>query len=395
MHHMHIFDQTCSCFSARKLHGRFLLVVLSALGLVLPARAANPCFARFSTDRAILCQGESFQLTLSIYSTGETLDKEISIANMPSTADLQLRGFNELPIESVALDGQSYAVRKFRSWARAPKVGTLTLFPRLDGTLIQVSRAFFFMSETRHPVHIPVEPLVIPVRPLPGGAPPATFSGLVGVFSFKVKAAPLDIALGDLITVTYTIEGDWLPDDFPKPQIRPEAGLKVYESKLIADECSPTKQVCRQTVVPESLACKAIPSMSLVYFDTSERRFKMLTCGPFPITYHQERMVVHPIYAPPTQDVRAITSAPTMGPSTVLVPDNTWWQNTWNRLCGVKEIVIAGTGEIPVRFAPSDSSRQLFTVKPGATVRMESTNEDWIRISCPQGTGWVPKSETL
>lgn len=389
---MHIFDQTCSAIQARRRRWPFLLLILSCVGLALPARAAAPCFARFTIDRQTLYQGESFQLTLAIYSTGETLDKQISIANMPPATELQLRGFDELPIENTQLDGQSYDVRKFRTWARAPKAGPVTLFPRLDGTLVQVSRAFFFMSETRHPVHIQVEPLSIPVMPLPPGRAPTGFSGLVGQFSFKSSGAPLDIALGDLISITYRIEGDWLPDDFLKPQVIPENGLKVYEVKPLPDECSPTRVVYRQTVVPESPSLKVIPATELSYFDTRDRQFRTLRCGPFPVTYHQERTVTHPIYAPPRQDAPSVASNQTSVSSAVNGSGSTWWHLTWNRLCGIKEATLTGTGEMIVRFAPSESSRELFTMTPGATVRIESINDGWIRISCLKGTGWIQKT---
>ena len=287
---MWIFDQKLG----------FLMTCLAASMMVAPgmSRSAPATVARFSSDRGALYAGEAFQLTLTIYISGETLDKQINIANLPAPTDLQLRSFEELPLETEVHDGRAYEVRKFRTWARPSKAGSLVLAPRLDGTTIQTTRAFFMVQEMRQPLSIPVEPFTLTIHPVPLLGRPAGFSGLAGSFSFTVQAKPLDIAEGDLITLTYTIAGDWLPDTFPKPSIRTGKGLKAYELKPIPEDCSPTKQVYQQTVVPENSSVTSVPACSFSYFDTRTAGYKTQTGGPFRIRYHVEHILPQPIYAP-------------------------------------------------------------------------------------------------
>lgn len=339
---------------------RSMLMMVALAGLCIQsAWAVPPVIGRFSMDRQRLVAGEAFLLTLEIQISGETLDKEISISALPAPGELQIRSFEELPGATHNEDGQTVETRRFRTWARMNNPGTITLAPRLDGTLVQTSRTFFFMQEVRRPIHIPVEPFPITALPLPAAGKPAGFSGLVGNFNFTVMAAPLDIAPGDLITLTFTIEGDWLPEVFTLPQAAPFAGLKVYESKPVPGESGPFKRVFRQTVIPEDASLKALPAFTLVYFDSREARYKTRTAGPFPITYHAEQVPLQAIYAP-TQRVQGSTAG---GPAK----------------------------EISVRFGPSESARELFTIKADTPITVESNYEDWIRISCEQGIGWIPK----
>ena len=380
---MWIFDQKLG----------FLMTCLAASMMVAPgmSRSAPATVARFSSDRGALYAGEAFQLTLTIYISGETLDKQINIANLPAPTDLQLRSVEELPLETEVHDGRAYEVRKFRTWARPSKAGSLVLAPRLDGTTIQTTRAFFMVQEMRQPLSIPVEPFTLTIHPVPLLGRPAGFSGLAGSFSFTVQAKPLDIAEGDLITLTYTIAGDWLPDTFPKPSIRTGKGLKAYELKPIPEDCSPTKQVYQQTVVPENSSVTSVPACSFSYFDTRTAGYKTQTGGPFRIRYHVEHILPQPIYAP-TQLVSATSTQSPFAPSNS-TGEGKWRKQLSHHFWNKQEIIVQGDAEIIVRLAPSEASQELFTLKPGTSVMEEGVSDDWLRISCPKGIGWIPQRQ--
>ncbi len=351
----------------------------------LPAYSASPLFASFTLDRTTIYEGEAFQITLSIHITGETLAPQISIDALPAPNQLQLYPFQELPQETLTLDGLPYEVRKFRAWARAPKAGTVSLSPRLNGTFVQTSRSFFMMQESRPPASIPVTPLPISIKALPEAGRPPDFSGLVGRFAFSVIPTPLNIALGDLITVTFTIQGDLLPDNYLKPAIKPEPDLKVYELKSIASESTPARQVFSQTIVPIHNSRSAIPACSLSFFDTRQMRYKTLTSGPFPLRYHAERTPSQSIYSA-TQTSAGITNQPPLpAPS----KNTSVWVRIWQKMKYEKSITLRGESEVPVRFAPSESAQTLFTLKPGISVTAGATHENWIFISAPDGMGWI------
>jgi len=353
-----------------------------------PAYSAAPIFARFSADRATIFEGEAFQVTLAIYITGETLAPQISIDALPPPHQLQLYPFQELPMETTTVDGHPCEIRKFRAWARAPKAGTVSLAPRLNGTFIQTTRTFFMMQESRRPASIPVEALALIIRPLPDSGRPADFSGLVGRFAFSVVPTPLNIALGDLITVTFTIEGDLLPDTYLKPSIRPLPELKIYDLKPVAGESTPVRQVFNQTVVPGNSNITTIPACSLSFYDTRQLCFKTLTAGPFPIRFHAERLPVQTVFSSTgvmtnAGSTNAINPA---GPSKPL----TMYARLWQWVKHEKTAIISGKEEVQVFLTPSESSKKLFTLKPGDSVTPGATYDNWVCVSSPAGTGWIP-----
>ncbi len=244
------------------------------------------------------------------------------------------------------------------------------------------------MQESKRDASIPVESLTLSILPLPETGRPADFSGLVGRFQFSVVPTPLNIALGDLITVSFTLEGDLLPDLYLKPSIKPLPDLKVYELKAVAGESTPFRQVFSQTIVPGSSTLTAIPACSLSFFDTREKRYKTITAGPFPLHYHAERVTVQTVYSPTQTTAKAnATNTPTLLPHS---EGQTRWARFWQRIKHEESATITGTREIQVFLAPSESSQKLFSLQPGKTVTLGATNEDWIYISAPEGMGWIP-----
>lgn len=367
------------------------LLASLALGLLVSvpfvSQAASPLFARFSSDRPTPYAGESFCLTLAIHVSGETLDKQISVNNLPAPTDIQLGNFEELPIETTTLDGLTYEVRKFRTWARATHPGSISLAPLLGGSLIRTTRSNFFMQETRRPVQIPVEPFSIQVRQLPDTGRPPEFSGLVGTYTLTAIATPLDIAPGDLVTLSCSIQGDPLPSTYRMPALKDIPRLKTYEMKLLPNESTPTRHVLQQVLVPEDTRVDAIPPISLVIFNTQIGRYTTLTSGPFPLRYHAERAPIQPAAVPPSASTpaAAVTNAPAPPPTTG------FWKRLLARFDGEAAGITTGPAGAQVYLAPSESSESLFVIKSGTHVTVENTHGEWVRIRSGEGIGWVPK----
>lgn len=364
----------------------FLILLLPA-----PLRAElPPLFARFSTDRSGLYTGEPFDLTLTVYVSGETLDKQVSISGLPPADRLRLTPFQELATETVTLEGRAYEARRFRCRARGLVDSPIVLAPSLQGTLVETVRSYFFVQRRQRPVGIPAEPLTLPLQPVPAAGRPAGFSGAVGSFTFRAAAAPLDVAIGDLVTVNMQIQGDELPPAFIPPAVPETAGLKTYEVKPVPEESTDTVRVYRQTVVPTETVAQSVPAVSFTYFDARSGNYRTLTAGPFPLTFHAERAPVQQVYIPTQHLTQA--SAPSPLPSTAIsVPATGWNRPAARRMLAGEGHAIGGTNEITVRLAPSDSARPLFTIKPGASVAAEPAVGGWVRISCADGIGWVPE----
>ena len=360
--------------------------LLAVTGLCLTATAATPAvFARLTPDRADIYHGEQFVVTLAVYTAGETLGRQISLAGMPDAASATFGAFEELPNESTVIEGRVYDIRRYRNRARANRAGLLRLAPQLQGTLVRTVRAMWFTQSQEQAVTIPVEPLDLPIREVPAEGRPAGFSGAVGQFAFVARAEPLDVAPGDLVTVTMTLSGEGLPDVLTPPSVPAGPGLKVYEVKLAPARGEPGRRVYEQTIVAAEPFAKAIPAVAFSYFDPRERRYRTASAGPFPLVFHSERAPTTTVYTPPATTAAApaaAVSAAPAGPGRLV--------RAWHALTGQHFAVARPGADTPARFAPGGETPILFVLKPGTRVRLEGESQGWVRISCHDGIGWVP-----
>jgi len=369
---------------------RRLLFLIALLPVSLFADLP-PFFARFSADRTGIYAGEPFQLTLTVYVSDGNLDKPISISGLPQPDRLRLDPFQQLATENVSLEGHPYEARQFRARARGLVAGSLVLAPTIQGTLIETVRNYFFVQRHQRPMGIPVESLTLTLQPVPEAGRPAGFSGAVGTFAFRATATPLDLAVGDLVTVTLQIQGDPLPEGFVPPAVTDAPGLKTYEVKPVPEESTDTQQVFRQTVVPTESFVQAIPQVAFTYFDARAGGYRTLTGGPFPLTFHAERAPVQHLYTS-TQRLGTV-STPTGAPPVVTAPSETGWSGrVGQRVLAHHGSVAGGTNDITVRLAPSESAQMLFMLKPGTALTPEAPMEGWVRISCADGIGWIPET---
>lgn len=367
------------------------VLALLLAGTVHLQAALPALFAELSSDKESPFQSEAFQLILSVFVSGETLDKALSVNGLPAADRIELGAYEELAIGTEVREGRTYEVRRYRWPARARDAGPVAIRLGLGGEIIRSTQAYFFTHTERRPVRIPIADFMLTVRSLPGTGKPDAFSGAVGNFVFKATVSPLDIAPGDLVTLTYVISGDRLPEGFRPPVIRGTAAIKAYEVKPVPAESTAVNHVFRQVVVPADVSVTAIPAVAFSYFDGRQGEYRTLSAGPFPLTFHAERGPAQTIYVP-TQAVgrtQALVRSPASGPSAEQASG--WWRRLWLKAHARQEAHI-GTDSIPVRLSPSDTASPLFTLKPGARVELDSEWRDWVRIECKEGIGWVPRS---
>lgn len=350
-----------------------------------------PIFAELSTDKANPYRGEAFQLVLSVFVSGETLDKSLSVNGLPPAERIELGAYEELAIKTEERDGRPYEVRRYRWPARAREAGPTTIRLTIEGSLLRVTQSYFFTHTERRGVRIPAPEFTIDVRALPDAGRPDSFSGAVGNYEFKATASPLDIAIGDLVTLTYTVSGEPLPEGFRPPALRGTAQIKAYEVKPVPAESSAAAHVFRQVVVPAEASVAAVPAVTFSYFDGRQGVYRTLSAGPFPLTFHAERPPAQTIYTP-TQAVGKTQAV--ARPTVAVTPAETgsgWWGRLWLRLHGRQEARVGAAGS-PVRLSPSESAQTLFTLKAGARVELDSEWRDWVRIDCDEGIGWLPRA---
>jgi tetratricopeptide (TPR) repeat protein len=126
----------------------------------------------------------------------------------------------------------------------------------------------------RRPLEVRSEPLVLTVLPLPDAGRPADFSGAVGRFELVVRAAPVDVAAGDPVTVTSTIRGDGSLEGIAPPAIAANDQLRVYPAQPASGSPATDARIFEQVVIPRRAGTTTLPELRFSYFDPDVRAYR-------------------------------------------------------------------------------------------------------------------------
>ncbi|MBF0486280.1 MAG: protein BatD [Candidatus Omnitrophica bacterium] len=138
----------------------------------------------------------------------------------------------------------------------------------------------FFNTYQKRPLTITSKAIELDVDPLPEEGKPAGFSGAVGQFDFLVEANPLEVKVGDPVTLRMTVTGSGGDIKTVKmPEFQPE-GFKAYAPQVKEDN---GKKILEEVVIPTKTDIKEIPQVSFSYFDPVRKEYSILTKGPFPL----------------------------------------------------------------------------------------------------------------
>lgn len=134
----------------------------------------------------------------------------------------------------------------------------------------------FFGGHQRKPI-VSVSPeIVFNVMPLPSDNQPENFTGAIGDFDLKVSAAPVDVEIGEPMTLTMEISGSGNFDRVEAPVFPEGPEWKVYSPSSNFSEqnkhYSGTK-IFEQAVVARTGAVDKIPQLSFSYFDPRQKRY--------------------------------------------------------------------------------------------------------------------------
>ncbi len=145
----------------------------------------------------------------------------------------------------------------------------------------------FFSSYQEKAVKVASPPHTFTVMPLPKEGKPENFTGAIGNFALSVSANPVELALGDPITLRMTVSGQGNFDRVQAPTLSLEKGWKTYtpSSELFKDtHPGKGKKVFEQALVLKDPALHAIPSILFSYFDPDTAEYKTLSADPIPLS---------------------------------------------------------------------------------------------------------------
>lgn len=155
-----------------------------------------------------------------------------------------------------------------------------------------------FFGNFRQPVTkkfvIPSNTPELTVKPLPSTGRPDNFNGLVGDYSISAKADPIRVKVGDPITLTLTVTGPDYLDPVQLPPLNQQPDLTAdfrIPAEMAPGVVKNGAKVFTQTIRAARADVKAIPSISLPYFDAKTGEYRIASTKPIPLQVSATRVV--------------------------------------------------------------------------------------------------------
>lgn len=133
------------------------------------------------------------------------------------------------------------------------------------------------------------EPVPIVVLPLPDSGRPVGFAGAVGRFAVRAEAQPLEVGVGDPVTLRVEVVGSGNIQAVPNPEIAP-TGFKVYDPNVEVQEGQVEnggyegRRKLEYILIPERGDRLQIPAVRVGYFDPQERRYRVASSEPIEVS---------------------------------------------------------------------------------------------------------------
>ena len=137
-------------------------------------------------------------------------------------------------------------------------------------------------------IQIASKPLELEVLPLPREGRPESFNGAVGSFEFAAEISTNNVAVGDPITLTVTIDGKGKLEALKMPELTapgwdsfrqyPENSQVNYRRNMTGSA------TFEKVVIPENDGITELPTLEFSYFDPELEAYRTHGQPPIPIT---------------------------------------------------------------------------------------------------------------
>ncbi len=245
-------------------------------------------FAKIRVGKTNFFVGEPFALEVRLYFTGG------GEFQMPA---LRGDGFTLTPFQHQQGQEQvgnvAYRFLLFRAVATPVKAGKLPLGPVQCSFNLHLRSSggdvfdLFNRGVRAQPVTILSDPLDILVQPLPTEGRPADFNGAVGNFQMTASAAPLDVAVGDPVTVRVQVSGRGGLDSVRMPPLDFGEAFKSYPPSVATEMPDPLSMTgvrkLEQVVQPQNADVKELPAFGFSFFDPDARTYRTLKHAATPL----------------------------------------------------------------------------------------------------------------
>ncbi len=217
----------------------------------------------------------------------EFYDLDYSSRNRNSLLEFPVNSESKVALQSEATyQNKSYNLVTFEQIMIPKKTGTFTVPAAIMSANLGFEntrrRSVFDDRYIYKPFQATSQEVQLTVNPLPTEGQPDNFSGLIGRFGIKTMASPTEINVGDPITLTIMITGEFL-DAVEIPELQVLSGFA--ENFKIPNEQSTPKtsnkqKVFTQTIRPIKNNVSQIPSIPISYFDVDKRQYVTVQSNP-------------------------------------------------------------------------------------------------------------------
>jgi oxygen tolerance protein BatD len=205
-----------------------------------------------------------------------------------------------------ALDGITYSTITFSKILIPKKSGVLTIDPAsisceiLTGYRKSRNRNDLFSGVfggrqgVYKKVVAPSNSLRLDISNVPVQGKPANFVGHIGQYSIQAEATPLEVSVGDPITLTISLTGPDYLEHVSLPPLTNQDNLakdfKIPSDRATGEIRGKTK-VFTQTIRAWRSDINQIPAVELPYFDTTTGKYKTARTASIPITVKETRVI--------------------------------------------------------------------------------------------------------
>jgi len=228
--------------------------------------------------------------TLKLYRRESISNISLSLPEADNITFKQLG--NHFEYQSV-YNGQNFNVLEIRYALIPSQKGVYGIRPaRMTFTLINGNSRSpfgffddpFFSRKTGQQKTLASEPIELTVLPLPEQGRPPDFSGLVGTFVIEGVIEQTEEKKGDSATLTVVLKGRGNIERIPDLKFPEMTDVKIYADQPVLSEAYDSKgltgsKIMKWAIVPEKDGLCLVPSLSLSYFDTTDRTYRTTGTG--------------------------------------------------------------------------------------------------------------------
>lgn len=255
--------------------------------------ASRPYFANLKAENRELWAGQVTPLTLTIYVRGARSINDIGPAMLRHDAFVfdYTRAYT---LDGVEIDGITFTTARRDGSVFGLTPGSYDIDPAEIGVaMVDESSPIgrlpgFFQNFTTRTLR--TNPISLTVKPLPEAGKPASFRGGVGQFEIAAKASPIDIAVGDPVTVDLEIKGpgNYVSLEAPVFQPADPKQWRTYEARKtidpegMSDGVTSGRATFTQIVMPQAEVAE-IPAFEFAFFNPLSGAYETRRTAPIPL----------------------------------------------------------------------------------------------------------------